>query len=71
MIIKNNFNINNNKFHKENDYLQEELIGLKKSIDKLDNRYKKGEIDLDKFKKVANNYAIQHQKINQRMNDKH
>ena len=70
MIIKNNFNLNKNNFHKK-DYLEEERLGLKKSIDKLDSRYKNGEIDIEKFKKVANNYAIQQKNLNQRINDKH
>ena len=36
MIIRNNFN--------KKDYVAEQKIGLKKAIDKLDERFQKGEI---------------------------
>lgn len=71
MIIRNNFNLNKHNLNQNKDYLQEEKIVLKKSIDNLDNRYKKGQIDFEKFKKVANDYAIEHQNLNERINKKH
>lgn len=67
MIIRHGFNLNRNSFNKRNE-LQEQKIGLKKSIDNLDNRYKSGQIDIDKFKKIANNYADQHKDLNSRIN---
>ena len=75
MIIRNNFNnktfgnrINSND---NNNYLDLQKRGLQKSIDNLDERYKKGEIDINKFKKIAGNYAIQHENLNQRINKHH
>ena len=68
MIIRNSFNINKHNLNKNNDYLQEEKKGLIKSIDNLDERYKNGEIDFEKFKELANNYAKAHEDLNQRIN---
>ena len=70
MIIRNGFNPNKNAFNKNNqDYLNEEKIGLRRSIDNLDTRYKNGEINIDKFKKIADNYATQQEDLNKRINN--
>ena len=70
MIIRNGFNPNKNAFNKNNqDYLNEEKIGLRRSIVNLDTRYKYGEINIDKFKKIADNYATQQEDLNKRMNN--
>ena len=77
MIIRNNFNNNKNNFGSRrnfddnNNYLDQQKNGLKRSIDNLDDRYKKGQIDFDKFKKIADNYAVQHKNLNQRINKNH
>ena len=75
MIIRNTFNNNKNNFGSRknindlnNNYLDQQKSGLRKSINNLDERYKNGEIDFDKFKKIADNYAIQHKNLNQRIN---
>lgn len=74
MIIRHTFN-NGNSFENRrninkdnNNYLDEQKRGLRKSIDNLDERYKKGEIDITKFKKIAGNYATQHENLNQKIN---
>lgn len=78
MIIRNNFNSNKNNFgsrrnfnENNNDYFDQQKMGLRKSIDNLDERYKNGEVDFDKFKKIANNYAEQHKNLNDRINNNH
>jgi len=78
MIIRNNFNNNKNNFgsrrnfnEDNNNYLDQQKRGLQRSIDNLDERYKKGEVDIDKFKKIANNYATQHEILNQKLNNRH
>ena len=76
MIIRNNFNNKNNfgsrrNFDDNNNYLDQQKNGLRKSINNLDERYKKGEIDFDKFKRIAGNYATQHENLNQRINKNH
>lgn len=74
MIIRNNFNNNKNTFNRRNfnednnNYLDQQKRGLRKSIENLDERYKSGEVDFEKFKKIANNYAHQHKNLNQRIN---
>lgn len=77
MIIRNNFN-NNKAFgnrmninDNNNNYFDQQKQGLRKSINKLDERYKNGEVDFEKFKKIANNYANQHRDLNQRINKNH
>lgn len=75
MIIRNTFNSNKNNFGSRrnfddsNNYLDQQKKGLQKSIDKLDERYQNGEIDINKFKKIAGNYAEQHEDLNRRIND--
>ena len=75
MIIRNGFNINkhnlNNNKDTNHDYLNQEKRGSMKSIERLDERYQKGQIDFDKFKKIAGNYATQHKNLNERLNKKH
>lgn len=75
MIIRNNFNNktfgSRRNFDDNNNYLDQQKRGLQRSIDNLDDRYKKGEIDINKFKKIAGNYAVQHENLNQRINKKH
>lgn len=76
MIIRNNFNKGNNMFERvrridsnnDNNYLDEEKEFLKKSIDNLDRRYKNGEVSHEQFKKIANNYALEHKNLNERRN---
>ncbi len=71
MIIGNNFNLKTSRLNKvnNNDFLQKEKDGLQKSINNLDKRYKSGEIDIEKFKKIANNYAKQHEDLNRRIDN--
>lgn len=64
MIISNKFE----RIDREKDRLVKEKLGLKKGIDNLDKRYKNGEIDIEKFSKIANNYAREHKNINDRLN---
>ncbi len=74
MIIRNNFNANrrfNNNENNQNSYLDEQKKVLCRSIDNLDKRYKNGEVDLNKFKKIANSYAERHQNLNNRINKNH
>lgn len=74
MIIRNNFNTNrrfNNNENNQNSYLDEQKKALCRSIDNLDKRYKNGEVDLNKFKKIANSYAERHQDLNNRINKNH
>lgn len=76
MIIRNNFNSNKafgsrRNFDDNNNYLDQQKKGLQRSIENLDDRYKKGEIDINKLKKIADNYATQHENLNQRINKKH
>lgn len=78
MIIRNNFDKNNNGFgHKRridsnnNNYLDEEKEFLKKSIDNLDKRYKNGEVSHEQFKRIAGNYALEHKNLNERINKHH
>ena len=76
MIIRNNFNSNKafgsrRNFDDNNNYLDQQKKGLQRSINNLDDRYKKGEIDINKFKKIASNYATQHENLNQRINKNH
>ena len=51
MIIKNNFN------KTSNDFLQEEKKGLDKAINKLDERFKKGELEREVFLKQNKEFA--------------
>ena len=69
MIIRNNFGLDKKGFNRQPDYLEQEKIGLKKSIDNLDARYKKGEIDIEKFKKIAGGYAARQEDLNRRINN--
>ena len=71
MIIGNNFNLKTSRLNKvnNNDFLQKEKDGLQKSINNLDKRYKSGEIDIEKFKKISNNYAKQHEDLNRRIDN--
>ena len=64
MIIGNNFNLKTSRLNKvnNNDFLQKEKDGLQKSINN-------GEIDIEKFKKIANNYAKQHEDLNRRIDN--
>lgn len=78
MIIRNNFSGNKNNFgsrmninDNNNNYFDQQKQGLRKSINNLDERYKNGEVDFEKFKKIANNYANQHRDLNQRINKNH
>lgn len=75
MIIRNTFNSNKSNFgsrrnfnEDNNNYLDQQKRGLQRSIDNLDERYQRGEIDINKFKKIAGNYAEQHQDLNRRIN---
>ena len=78
MIIRNNFNSNKNNLgsrrnfdQNNNNYFDQQKKGLQRSIENLDERYKNGEIDINKFKKIADNYAVQHENLNQRINKNH
>ena len=61
MIIKNDF------FNKDKNYLERERDGLRKSIDKLDKRFKNSEVDREKFLKQNLEFAKRHKKLNKRI----
>jgi len=58
MIIENKF------FKSEKDYLLEQKEGLKKAIDNLDSRFKKDQIDREKFLKQNAEFAKRQEKLN-------
>lgn len=58
MIIRNNFN--------KKDYVTEQKIGLKKAIDKLDERFQKGEIEREKFLKQNEIFAKRQRELNKK-----
>lgn len=61
MIIKNNFN------KSSNDFLQEEKKGLDKAINKLDERFKKGELEREVFLKQNKEFAKKQIDLKKRM----
>ena len=61
MIIKNDF------FKKNNNYLMQEKDGLNKAIKKLDDRFKKEEIDREKFLKQNQEFAKKQIELNKRI----
>ena len=61
MIIKNDF------FKENNNYLMQEKEGLNKAIKKLDDRFKKGEIDREKFLKQNQEFAKKQMELNKRI----
>ncbi len=61
MIIKNNFN------KTSNDFLQEEKKGLDKAINKLDERFKKGELEREVFLKQNKEFAKKQSDLKKRM----
>lgn len=61
MIIKNDF------FNKDKNYLERERDGLRKSIDKLDKRFKNSEVDREKFLKQNLEFAKRHKELNKRI----
>ncbi len=61
MIIKNNFN------KTSNDFLQEEKKGLDKAINKLDERFKKGELEREVFLKQNKEFAKKQIDLKKRM----
>lgn len=61
MIIKNNFN------KTSNDFLQEEKKGLDKAINKLDERFKKGELERRIFLKQNKEFAKKQIDLKKRM----
>ena len=61
MIIKNNFN------KSSNDFLQEEKKGLDKAINKLDERFKKGELESEVFLKQNKEFAKKQIDLKKRM----
>lgn len=62
MIIKNNFN--NYKI----DYLQKEKDSIRKSVTKLDEKFKKGEIDREKFLKQNSEFAKRQEDLTKKIN---
>lgn len=61
MIIKNNFK------KTSNDFLQEEKKGLDKAINKLDERFKKGELEREVFLKQNKEFAKKQIDLKKRM----
>ena len=61
MIIKNNFNKTNQ------DFLQEEKKGLDRAINKLDERFKKGELEREIFLKQNKEFAKKQIDLKKRM----
>ena len=61
MIIKNDF------FQENNNYLMQEKEGLNKAIKKLDDRFKKEEIDREKFLKQNQEFAKKQIELNKRI----
>ncbi len=61
MIIKNDF------FKENNNYLTQEKDGLNKAIKKLDDRFKKDEIDREKFLKQNQEFAKKQIELNKRI----
>ena len=61
MIIKNDF------FKENNNYLTQEKDGLNKAIKKLDDRFKKDEIDREKFLKQNQEFAKKQMELNKRI----
>lgn len=61
MIIKNNFN------KTTNDFLQEEKKGLDRAINKLDERFKKGELEREIFLKQNKEFAKKQSDLKKRM----
>lgn len=61
MIIKNDF------FKENNNYLTQEKDGLNRAIKKLDDRFKKEEIDREKFLKQNQEFAKKQMELNKRI----
>ena len=61
MIIKNDF------FKENNNYLMQEKDGLNKAIKKLDDRFKKEEIDREKFLKQNQEFDKKQVELNKRI----
>lgn len=61
MIIKNDF------FKENNNYLMQEKEELNKAIKKLDDRFKKEEIDREKFLKQNQEFAKKQLELNKRI----
>ena len=61
MIIKNDF------FKENNNYLMQEKEGLNRAIKKLDDRFKKEEIDREKILKQNQEFAKKQIELNKRI----
>ena len=64
MIIKNNFNKNNSQIN----YLEQEKEGIRKAVAKWEERFKKNEIDREKFLKQKQEFAKRQKELSKKIN---